>query len=282
MPQKERAVDELPTSARALLAELKSAHDPQDQDAQARVRKRVAMAIGVAAGASLSQTALASTGSAQGGAKALLARMLGHKLITAAGVVSIGAAGAVTVPHVLHRPAPVTVQTTPPANTRNARPHEASERRAVPEAAPAPPDVPASLPVEPAAAEAPPSVALLGREPTAHPANSPRKRTKTQAVGVDAFPDALHAELTLIEAADLALQAGRAEASLPLLRAHAQQFPQGLLREERLGLDALARCTLGLPGARADAAQFLAGFPRAVLGARIEAACKALDSRSAE
>jgi hypothetical protein len=282
MPRKERAVDELPTSARALLAELKDAHDPQDRDAQARVRKRVALAIGAAAGASLSHTALASAGTAQSGAKALLARMLGHKLITAAGVVSIGAAGAVTVPHILHRPAPATLQTSAPAGTRSARPREALERGPVPEAAPALLDVPASLPSEPAVAEVPASADLLGREHTANPAISPRKRTKAQAVGEDALPDALRAELTLIEAADLALQAGRAEASLPLLRAHAQQFPQGMLREERLGLDALARCTLGLPGARSGAAQFLAGFPRAVLGARIEAACKALDGGTTE
>jgi hypothetical protein len=282
MPQKERAVDELPPSARALLADLKDAHDPLNAEAQARVRKRVALAIGVAAGASLSQTAMASAGTAQSGAKALLVRVLGHKLITAAGVVSIGAAGAISVPHVLHRPAPVTLQTTTPESPHHVRPREEAELRPTSDAAPAVPVLPVPVPTTPPAAEARASADPQGAQGGAVSAISPRKRAKGQPEGVAALPDALRAELTLIEAADLALQAGRAEAALPLLQAHGQRYPLGLLREERMGLDALARCTLGLPGARPTAQQFITAYPRAVLGARIELACKSQNSETKE
>jgi hypothetical protein len=221
-------VDELPPNARAALAQMKHAHDPDDPDAKARVQARVAAAVGLAAGAAglgVTGKALASAGH-----KSLWARLAAHKLATTLSVAGVASVGAVTVPKL------VSMTTTVGAPSRAP---ETGARRATPE-------VPA------ASAEARPT------EPP--PAEA-------------AAPDSLGAELALLGEADIALQVGMPHEALNALRRHAARFPNAALREERLGLEAIARCGLRAPDAHDQAAAFARAFPSAVLLARVKLAC---------
>jgi hypothetical protein len=211
-------VDELPPNARAALAQMKHAHDPDDPEAKARVQARVAAAVGLAAGAAglgITGKALASAGH-----KSLWARLAAHKLGTALSVAGVASVGAVTVPKLV-APVQEVAPSAPAANDRG----------------------PAS------------------------PAPAPR-----QAV-VPSAPDTLPAELALLGEADRALAAARPTQALALLESHAARFPSAALREERFGLEAIARCQLREPGAHERAAEFARAFPAAVLGQRVKLAC---------
>jgi hypothetical protein len=81
-------------------------------------------------------------------------------------------------------------------------------------------------------------------------------------------------ELALIRAALTRLNAGDAPGALALLEAHAAGFPEGVMRDERVGLRAIALCTAGESEAgRAQQQLFLQRAPSSTLAARVRRAC---------
>ncbi len=86
--------------------------------------------------------------------------------------------------------------------------------------------------------------------------------------------DALQAEMSLIGRARRALHGGRADRALTLLRAHAEAFADGQMREDRQALRIEALCAVGKgPQARAEAAAFARRFPRSAHAARVSELC---------
>ncbi len=86
----------------------------------------------------------------------------------------------------------------------------------------------------------------------------------------------LAAEAKLLSVAQRALEEGRPAAALGPLAEHAQRFPNGLLKEERLAARALAYCRAGRPVELAAARSALLQFaPQSVHLARLEAECPA-------
>jgi TolA-binding protein len=112
----------------------------------------------------------------------------------------------------------------------------------------------------PATASGPPALSAL--EPTPAARSAPRARARERDPRV---------ELQLLDQAQEAVTAGRFEAALALLEAHARRFPNGALVEER---DALLIRTLSSLGrsseAREAGAVFRRRFPRSVLGNRVD------------
>jgi hypothetical protein len=70
------------------------------------------------------------------------------------------------------------------------------------------------------------------------------------------------------------LRDGQHARALQLLHEHGARFPAGILSEERMGLEAIARCSLGqtVEGQRAARA-FAARAPGSPLAERVRAAC---------
>jgi hypothetical protein len=85
-------------------------------------------------------------------------------------------------------------------------------------------------------------------------------------------PGTLSAEIALLSRAQQELRAGSPKEALALTREHAARFPDGMLKDERSGVEALARCALGQ-----DRAQVWAEFERTAanspLRARVRDAC---------
>jgi hypothetical protein len=79
-------------------------------------------------------------------------------------------------------------------------------------------------------------------------------------------------ELALLAEAQAALRAGHPEQALALSHQHQARFPEGVLREERLGIEALAECDLGRKDS-AHAQVFLRATPGSPLAARVRKAC---------
>jgi hypothetical protein len=113
---------------------------------------------------------------------------------------------------------------------------------------PAPAPAVAPPPIEPPPVEAPPAPVQVAPRP--RPADVPKD-----------IP-ALDAELALLRAAREAIGRGAPADALAPRGAHAREFPAGLLREERMLLDAQARCALDRRAeARAAAAALVREFP---------------------
>jgi hypothetical protein len=89
-----------------------------------------------------------------------------------------------------------------------------------------------------------------------------------------ASDDSLAREIALLRAARAALEAGRADEALSMVRRHAQLWPTGVLVEERLATQVLALCALGRTAeARATAQQLAALAPSSPHLARVGASC---------
>jgi hypothetical protein len=83
----------------------------------------------------------------------------------------------------------------------------------------------------------------------------------------------LREETSLLHSAQAALRTDPARA-LELLDEHARRFPSGVLREERSAARVLALCALGRAAeARAEAARFVATWPRSLHADRVRASC---------
>jgi hypothetical protein len=84
-------------------------------------------------------------------------------------------------------------------------------------------------------------------------------------------------ELSLIQAASGALDAGDARAAMRTLEMHRRRFATGFLTEEREGLWIIALCQAGrMTEAAAARAEFERHAPRSPLRLRIETQCEAV------
>jgi hypothetical protein len=154
--------------------------------------------------------------------------------------------------------------------------------------APGAPAQPLAMPAEPPVEAVAPAPAVLEPAPsealavpvTVQPrrAARPRAAANVQSTPSEpqptALPDAssLRAELALISRAQLALRQGHADQALSALREHETLFAQGSLREERLGLLAMAECAQGKDGAQVLRA-FSAAAPHSPILRRVREAC---------
>jgi hypothetical protein len=82
----------------------------------------------------------------------------------------------------------------------------------------------------------------------------------------------LSLELKLLGEAQAALRAGAPERALALAAEHQARFPEGTMKEERLGIEVLAGCALGRDY-RAQAESFLKRASDSPLRARVQKAC---------
>jgi hypothetical protein len=81
-------------------------------------------------------------------------------------------------------------------------------------------------------------------------------------------------EASLLQSAQRALAAGRADAALGLLAEHELRFPSGALAEERRVAKVLALCSLGrTEEASIRARAFVASAPGSVLIPRLQTSC---------
>lgn len=104
-------------------------------------------------------------------------------------------------------------------------------------------------------------------------------RSKVREINTKPSKDAsdpLARELVLLKRARSAVSAGKQSAALTAIQEHAQQFPNGRLREEREALRVTALWNLGRRAeARRAAARFVEQFPRSVLAAQMAAKAEA-------
>jgi hypothetical protein len=90
----------------------------------------------------------------------------------------------------------------------------------------------------------------------------------------DGVDPALAAELRLVRAAQRALERGDTVAALQRLDAHAREFADGQLAEERQALRVEALCAAGKrPQARAEATLFARHYPNSTHARRVATAC---------
>jgi hypothetical protein len=138
----------------------------------------------------------------------------------------------------------------------NASRHAERSLPVVPERAVAVAPLPAA-PVAQSADAAPPRVAVTSHAPAGQRADGkrrPRSAPSTPAVqrgaapsgihGASAADDSLASELALLRAARAALERHEPAAALSWLAQHAQRFPHGSLRQERMASRARALCAL--------------------------------------
>jgi len=167
-------------------------------------------------------------------------------LLAAAGVLG-GAGGAAALAWSARRTQP-SAPVVPPAETAAPR-----------LTAPVSPARPASELSPPASAAAP-----RGAAPT----------TTARATGRGRAPGELSAETALIASAQAATNRDEAARALELLDEYERRFGNGALAEEHAAARVLALCSAGRrAAARAEAARFLARWPRSPQAARVRQAC---------
>jgi hypothetical protein len=100
-----------------------------------------------------------------------------------------------------------------------------------------------------------------------------RKAAPSTVAAPDApAPSTLGQELKLLAEAQAALRADAPQRALALVAQHRASFPNGVMKEERQGIEALASCALGRDY-RAQAEQFLKSAQSSPLAARVRKAC---------
>lgn len=244
-------MNELPPDARALLSLAKASHEPTDPLVKERVRQQVQLAVAASAAGGLlsASTAKATTVVAKGG---LFSSVVGKVGIAAVALGVVGGGGALLQARsAVHRV-------------------EQSQERTVAKEVASPAPVGASVPVvapapEQAAAEAE-AKTVTGDERAAARVAAPHNAARGAA--------SLPAELKLLKAASEALSRGDLVRGSTLLREHRQRFAQPMLREERDGLELVARCQRGDQDARASALKFIAEHGSSMVTATIKQACK--------
>lgn len=142
--------------------------------------------------------------------------------------------------------------------------------------------VPRRSPELPSIGPAPSEVGVPTIAPTQAPMRAPSeapRRTNTKPspaptpVPPAIAPDALRAELALMDRAKAALAAGDDAQLLRLVGEHAERFPAGSMIEERRGWTVIARCRSGAATSRSIAESFARDYPRSVLLDDIHHAC---------
>lgn len=253
-------MSELSQEARALIDSVSKLDDPSAGD-RARVKQRLSLALSATAFTALAVTTHVAAGTGSGllgGAKAGLWGTTG-KLALCAGV--LGGALVVSWPSDQARPKPAPAERqAAPALAREAEP--AAQIELAPSAL--------SLPT-PAQA---PAADVSSRAERAARQRAPAAETTAPAEGEITANEkrSLGLELALLAEAQAALRAGHPEQALALSRQHQARFPEGVLREERLGIEALAECDLGGKDS-AHAQLFLRAIPGSPLAARVRKAC---------
>lgn len=105
-------------------------------------------------------------------------------------------------------------------------------------------------------------------------ASSSARPSRTRSAA-EASPSDLEAELSLIKRATKAKGEGRHADGLAALREHAQRFPQGMLADERVVLEAELRCASGrVHEARALVDAFLRRSAGSALAGRMRNVCR--------
>jgi hypothetical protein len=278
-------MSELSQEARDLIDSAGPIDDPSEAD-RARMRGRVAgklgaVAFGGALGAATSSAVSASAGSTGAGASSVASGLGGglksgglvgfFKLAVSASVAAVLGGSALWLAgeptSALREPAPLTDA----ANRRG----PAEPELLAPDGASAVPPQPTVEPLaQPSAAERvgaePPATATKGLAPAHGPRSEGALRASGRAAGTEGT---LSLELSLLARAQEALRGGNPHAALAIAREHRQRFARGSLRDERFGIEALARCALGHDGAEV-VAELERLSPSSPLLARVRTACK--------
>ncbi len=123
-----------------------------------------------------------------------------------------------------------------------------------------------------------------GRPSPASRRRGARRRGPAEATqGSDARSPGLAEELALLGEARAAAKKGRWRPALKFLEQHRAQFPDGVLRRERVAAQAIVRCSAGrVREASPYIATFETHWPGSVLSRRIEDACAAVADDSVD
>lgn len=257
-------MDDLPPSARELLALARNADRPSAETRE-RVRHGVALALAAgAAGAALSASAVASASSTP-----RIVLTAWSKLLFVSGAIAALCATAL----VLHGSRAGSSGSAAPA------PHVAPAARVPP--APTQADQPAQRALQPSAAadaRLPIVHAPAPALPAAHPqALEPRTtHATTPSSSSDPRSDPridLRGEMQLLASAVDALDHHDLAGARTFLDAHRARYPHAQLLEERRSLTLIAHCLAGDAGATEHARRYLARATAGVLGSRLERAC---------
>jgi len=234
-------MNELPRDAKELLALARTAEEPP---AAARERVQRAVALTLAAGVAASTGHAAASSGHPSALKVPFLATLPGKLALVSGALIVLGAGMLAWPRA-----------------------SAPRQHAAPVV-----QAPVPLPIAPA-----PSIPVQPSTPTleAEPQAPVRRARKAQAVEVTATDDGLRAEMTMLHAASLALDHGDIARARSMLNSHRTQYANGQLREERQGLEVLARCLAHEANAASGARAYLRSTPRGVLASRVARACLA-------
>lgn len=256
-------MSELSQEARSLIDNNLTCDDPSAAD-RMRMRSKLTTQLGAAAfaGAVVTMTSVsASTGSGLGASSAASGGTL-HLASVSTLMKSVMAAGLASVIGVTAwlNQAPTSVDPTGTSAGRAllATPSETASDRPSPE------------PV----LELSPQVESLADDETVReslakaPSNAPSSRRAQSAEA-----NSLSAELALLAKAQDALRNENPTLALKLAGDHKRSYPRGALRDERYGIQALARCALGHDGP-AVLAELTRLSPHSPLLGRVRAACK--------
>jgi hypothetical protein len=259
-------MDELPPHARDLLAQARLADEPP-RDASERVRGAVALAVsaGAAAAAGTAASHASASKLASAGAKVGWLTTTGAKLAVTGGVIAALSTTALVVrstQRAVHERNSTTQVPLHVAKRAESRPTPPSAPSQTKQALAARPPVELAQPVQ--------KIAALGHEQRPSTSGAHRSRTATS----DAAEPSLHAEMSILYEASSALDRGQLAEARTLLSSHREQYANGQLREERLGLEVLEACMARGPTASVEAHRYLRAKPDALLGARIASACK--------
>jgi hypothetical protein len=251
----------LSQEARALIDDVSDLDAPSTAD-KARIQRRLSAQLGAAAFAATLLPAAAHSGASAASSASLAAPKgawlggMGKALLSAAALGGLGMAlwvgtGTPTAPQL---PAQAPAQA-------------ASNAASIGQ----PEVIPAAVPPRVEIAElAPASVPELSKARERMQSRTRASATSVEAPGAKA--DTLAAELALLGRAQAALRAGRPAEAQSLAAEHRAEYPHGLMKEERMGVAALAECALSTEN-RAEATAFLAAAASSPLAARVRKAC---------
>lgn len=238
---------------------LRARREPRE-GAEDRILAQLEATVGGTPDGGGSDGAGPQAGAGSGGAGA--GPLYAAKIVLATATLTALGLGALRLGAVLLSPSPAA---SPPPSARAEAPPSASE--------PAKAPVDAAPPSEPLAGEPEPPPAEVQPETKA----SANPRTPPEDSGTPADADAVAAELALIEAARAA---EGPRAVIEQLEAHAREFPEGLLVDERELLWTLADCERGqLDAATTRARSFIKRRPSSPLVDRMLHACPELEAR---
>lgn len=269
----------LSDEARALIDGVLKHDDPTPGD-RARVRTRLAAELGAAAFATLALSAAGSAASA--GSTTLVASEAGTATVSASGKAAQGTTWSLFGKLSLSGAALALAAGALWFSAGESNRHETRGERVAPR------EVVAPAPVSTTATDAPLDEAVA--QPQANEAaatevaparEGPSKRNaaarkvaavETETPAPTPAPSTLGQELKMLAEAQAALRAGAPERALALVVQHRASFPDGVMKEERQGIEALASCALGRDY-RAQAEQFLRSAQSSPLAARVRKAC---------